>query len=141
MAQEKLGCRCLKERKGVLECKKGKYVLIDSRYWAGSMMNENTPEPQKWEKELKWRYNISNITLDPQWTPDYERDKRFGIVWCQNRFCSDHGGQRDWNLMEDQPCKAGFNHKGLLCGKCIEGYTLNVADLVSYCQTEIKLSK
>lgn len=126
-----LACRCPKMHSGVRGCHGGRSIYIRTGYWAGSLRNNNIPEPPDTQDYLVFPTNESKFQGPDgflKWCKQLGGE--FGVVPCENGKCLAMNGNLSWNLELVSPCDSSLNTTGPLCGMCQGGMSLILASRV-----------
>lgn len=133
--ESELVCRCPKDRLlGISHCKDGRQIFIKCGFWAGTLWNNNVPEPWQGENMRSVHRKEFNGVFENGQRGIHNRNglDRFAVVPCENGKClpvSDTPGQV-WDLSDTTPCRSDIQTTGPLCGLCKENTSLILATWV-----------
>ena len=120
-----LVCQCPTWKRGVQGCEGGKTLLVQLGYWAGSLKNNNIPEPPEQKKE----FTLTSEKFEEWMSSSPWSD--FDVAPCENGKCLQQAEKLTWNLAQDSPCIASLKTTGPLCGICKNRTSLIIASRVS----------
>ena len=123
-------CGCGQERyTGISRCAAGRHTYFKKGVWAGKIASPVAATNEDF-------HNVEPISLPlVSGNDSFEASTFYGesIIYpfssmaCQNGLCSD----REWLYGVNSPCK--FHGTGPLCGGCLNGTSLTIAESVRYC--------